>query len=472
MKTLVVLFWMMVAVSSAPALLLSQGVQIPYQGYIAAQSGKPYSGSFQFEFSIVLGSGGLPAWNSGAITLPVKDGIYSVILGATGQPTLSSSLFVNNPDTRLRISFDDAVKGKETLTPDVQFLPVPYAVHAKYADTSFVQTALPPMDSLVLRDSRGVVRMVMNPNTGTFSMKNNDTTWYSISVNSPPTEKWNDGTQTVEKKTEPNGVSVTSTDNKTGKLKESVAVKRDPNDGSVTSEHKEYDNSGNLKSEETETVKPDGTTTEKTTRYAEDGKTKEYEQTSETKNGTEKSTWKEYNEKGETERSGERTTTEGETTESKEYDKDGNLVEEYTEKDGKSTRTHYVNGKPSLKFEQEKTAEGRSTTSTKYDENGNPVSTRTTGLVNGKWVNESKDLKGNKSSSNEPGKSTEKADSTSTTTEPGKIDIKVGAYGMGLGIDGTSGYGQLWYGPAPSTDNPSLDFSSTDITVKAPKSNC
>lgn len=180
MKTLVVLVCSILLASTSPALLLSQPVQIPYQGYIAAQAGKPYNGTFQFEFAIVIGST-QQAWNSGTVSLPVKDGIYSVILGATPQPALSPSLFVNNPDTRLRISFNDGVKGKETLSPDVQLLPVPYAVHAKYADTSFVQTALPPMDSLVLRDSRGVVRMVMNPNTGTFSMKNNDTTWYSIS---------------------------------------------------------------------------------------------------------------------------------------------------------------------------------------------------------------------------------------------------------------------------------------------------
>ncbi|MBS1536368.1 MAG: hypothetical protein JST20_01305 [Bacteroidetes bacterium] len=450
--------------------LVAQSVQIPYQGYIAAKSGKAYNGTYQFEFAIVIGNSTQPVWNSGAVSLLVSDGIYSVILGNSGQPSLNASLFVNNADTRLRISFNDGVKGRETLSPDVQFLPVPYAVRAKYADTSFVQTALPPMDSLVLRDSRGIVRMVMNPNTGTFSMKNNDTTWYSISVNSPPTEKWNDGIQTTEKKTEPNGdVSVTTTDNKTGKLNESTTVKRDPKDGSFTEEHKQYDKSGNLKTEETKTMKPDGTSTEKTTRYREDGKSKEYEYTSETKNGTNKSSWKEYDEKGETQSSGERTSTEGETTESKEYDKDGNLVEEYTEKDGKNTTTYYKNGKPSLKVEQEKTTEGSSTTSTKYDENGEPVSSRTTGLVNGKWVNENKDLKGNKSSSNEPGKSTEKAGNSSTTTEPGKIDIKVGVDGMGLGIDGTSGYGQLWYGPAPSTDNPSFTFTGKDITLKAPK---
>jgi hypothetical protein len=44
---------------------------------------------------------------------------------------------------------------------------------------------IPSGDSLVLRDEQGVIRMVMNPNTGTFKMMNNDTVWYSVSVNSP-----------------------------------------------------------------------------------------------------------------------------------------------------------------------------------------------------------------------------------------------------------------------------------------------
>jgi hypothetical protein len=41
-------------------------------------------------------------------------------------------------------------------------------------------------DSLVLKDSSGDTRMVLNPNTGTFKMMDNDTVWYVLKVNSPP----------------------------------------------------------------------------------------------------------------------------------------------------------------------------------------------------------------------------------------------------------------------------------------------
>ena len=147
--------------------LPAQNVHIPYQGYITDKAGKPYTGTYQFEFAI---TGGLTPWNSGIQTLPVAAGVYSVVLGDAGQPPLPASLIVNSANLMLRISFNDGVKGRQTLAPDVRLLPVPYAVRAMYADTSFVQTALPPMDSLVLRDSRGVVRFVMNPNTGAHSV--------------------------------------------------------------------------------------------------------------------------------------------------------------------------------------------------------------------------------------------------------------------------------------------------------------
>lgn len=473
MKTLVVLVCSILLASTSPALLLSQSVQIPYQGYIAAQTGKPYNGTFQFEFAIVIGST-QQAWNSGTVSLPVKDGIYSVILGATGQPVLNSSLFINNPDTRLRISFTDGVKGMETLSPDVQLLPVPYAVHAKYADTSFVQTALPPMDSLVLRDSRGVVRMVMNPNTGTFSMKNNDTTWYSISVNSPPAQKYRFGDYTSEVKEEADGsTSVTTTDNKTGKTVESSNTRYDPTSNSVVQDQKTYDKDGKVKTETTKATKSDGTETEKYTTYGEDGKTKAYESESKKKDGKTTEKWKEFNEKGETESSGERTSENGETTGSKKYDKDGNLTEEYTSKDGKSTWTYYTNGKVTSKHESEETKEGSKYTRTKYDENGNPVSQFTQSNVNGHWTWGNKNLKENKSSSNEPSKSTEKSGNSATTTEPGKIEFKTGTNTFGLGIDSLTGSGQLTYTNSLSTDASTVTFgggaSTGTITIDAPK---
>lgn len=73
-----------------------------------------------------------------------------------------------------------------SITGTSQLLSVPYALYAKTA--GLVQTGGQTVilnDSLVMKDSLGVVRMVLNPNTGTFKMMNNDTVWYSMRVNSP-----------------------------------------------------------------------------------------------------------------------------------------------------------------------------------------------------------------------------------------------------------------------------------------------
>ncbi len=440
MKTFFVLFCAMVFASISQQTLFAQSVQIPYQGYIADKSGKAYNGTFQFEFAIVIGSNGQPSWNSGLLSLPVKDGIYSVILGNTGQSALNSSLFVNNNDTRLRISFNDGVKGRETLSPDVQFLSVPYAVRAKYADTSFVQTALPPMDSLVLRDKRGVVRMVLNPNTGTFKMMNNDTTWYSLAVNSPPTETINWGNKTTEKTTYPNGDHVETTrDSYTGKLINTKTETTAP-DGTKTTVYRDYVG-GELERETIITTDPN-TLTE-----------------------TRKEIWYYWWSGG---KRSERTTVNGVTVEEKYYDSDGNVTYQKTDSLVKKTEkeTYYTNGKPWLTIEKTVTPEGTTTTRTGYDENGQPKY-QSTEHANGKY--EYKDLKANKSSSGEPGQSTEKTGNSSTTTEGTGIHVEVGTWGLGMGIDPVTGEGGLWYGTPSTTDTTRVDFSSTGIKIETPK---
>lgn len=421
--------------------VVAQTVHIPYQGYIADKSGKPYSGTFQFEFMIV-GAGGNPVyWNSGAVSLPVAAGIYSVALGSTGQSALPAALFINNDDLYLRIAFNDGVRGKQTLAPDVKLLPVPYAVRAMYADTSFVQTALPPMDSLVLRDSRGVVRMVMNPNTGTFSMRNNDTTWYSLSVNSPPTETVNWLNHITEKTTYPNGDMVTTTrDSYTGKLEHMTTETKSP-DGTKTTTHRDYVG-GELEWERITTISPDGTVTRKEIWYY-------------WFNGQKRS---------------ERTIVNGTTTSETFFTTTGQVEYQKIDSAGKKiTRESYIgsNGKPWLTIEETVTAEGKTTKRTGYDENGQPKYEATTGS-DGKY--EYKNLEENKSSSGEAGTSTEKSGNSITTTEPGKVGITVNGKEFHWDIDDATGVGELWYVNPPSVDTPSIGFggSGGGIEIETP----
>lgn len=434
--------------------LIAQNLQIPYQGFIADKSGKGYSGTFSFEFSIL---GGPTSWSSGTVNLPAASGLYSVTLGGTGQPPILPTMFLGTESLTLRIAFDDGVNGKQTLAPDVRLLPVPYAVRARYADTSFVQTTLGAMDSLVLRDRRGVVRMVMNPNTGTFSMRNNDTTWYSISVNSPPSEKFRYGDVTAEVKPETDGsTTVNFTDNKTGKTIETSNTRIDPKDNSVVQDTKKYDKDGNVTSETTETVKRDGSETSKQTNYGENGKPT-YEASDETKDGVRTSQWKTYDEDGNPEESGELTSKNGEVTDSKTYDKDGNKTKETTTENGVRTETHYKNGKPTRQYRTEETADGHVHTQTTYDADGQPESSRTTRNTNGRWEYENKDLKGGKSSSNEPGKSTEKSGNSQSTVEPQKIDLKYNQEGFEISRNQTGGFIRI-NGGASGTEKKSEVF--------------
>jgi len=73
-----------------------------------------------------------------------------------------------------------------TINGTSQLLSVPFAFYAKTAENVINQSSIISIgDSIVLKDSLGVIRMVLNPNSGTFKMMNNDTVWYQMSVNSP-----------------------------------------------------------------------------------------------------------------------------------------------------------------------------------------------------------------------------------------------------------------------------------------------
>ncbi len=160
---------------------------IPYQGTIADSSGKAYTGNFDFRFSIYDNNNNL-MWNSGIVNLAVTQGAYSVVLGGTSQPTLPANLLQNDV-LFLEIQFNDGVNGNETLAPRIQMLPVPYALRAAIAD-SVITTGggFGNGDSIVLKDINGKPRIVLNPNSGEFRMLDDDTVWYSNTVNSPRVE--------------------------------------------------------------------------------------------------------------------------------------------------------------------------------------------------------------------------------------------------------------------------------------------
>jgi formylglycine-generating enzyme required for sulfatase activity len=113
---------------------------INYQGRVAV--GSPpvnFDGSGQFKFALVDAAGTTTYWSNdntsvgggeptGAVTLPVTKGLYSVLLGAN-MTAIPNTVFAN-ADVHLRVWFNDGTTGSQLLTPDRRLAAVGYAMMA------------------------------------------------------------------------------------------------------------------------------------------------------------------------------------------------------------------------------------------------------------------------------------------------------------------------------------------------------
>jgi hypothetical protein len=119
-------------------------------------SGTNFNGTGLFKFELINADGSNVYWsNDGSVSgtvsvvtppqqhvsLPVTNGLYSLLLGDTNvmgmtQP-IPASAFTNG-DARLRIWFDDGVHGPELLTPDQRIGSVGYALVAGSVSTVVV----------------------------------------------------------------------------------------------------------------------------------------------------------------------------------------------------------------------------------------------------------------------------------------------------------------------------------------------
>lgn len=115
---------------------------IGYQGYITVQN-QVFTGNGLFKFAFVNSIGDTTIWsNDGssvkgsepntAVSLPVVQGAYSVLLGDTSLTNMTAfpgTVFTSG-DLYLRIWFSDGVHGFQRLTPDQRVAHVPFAVRA------------------------------------------------------------------------------------------------------------------------------------------------------------------------------------------------------------------------------------------------------------------------------------------------------------------------------------------------------
>ncbi len=113
-----------------------------YQGRVAV-IGTNFNGTGQFKFALVNGNGTQTYWsndgtsNAGSqptasVSLPVVNGLYSVLLGNALLPnmTIVPVAVFTNPDVRLRVWFNDGSHGFQLLTPDQRIAAVGYAIMA------------------------------------------------------------------------------------------------------------------------------------------------------------------------------------------------------------------------------------------------------------------------------------------------------------------------------------------------------
>jgi microcystin-dependent protein len=107
---------------------------INYQGRVSV-AGTNFDGTGQFKFALVNNTGAATYWSNGVntVSLTVTKGLYSVLLGDTGIPNMSTSIpapVFTNSDVRLRAWFNDGISGLQQLTPDQRLAAVGYALMA------------------------------------------------------------------------------------------------------------------------------------------------------------------------------------------------------------------------------------------------------------------------------------------------------------------------------------------------------
>ena len=142
--------------ASALAALLFTGTlhaQVPqflnHQGRVAV-NGVNFDGTGQFKFALVDAAGTTTYWSNdgtstagsqptGAVTIAVSKGLYSVLLGNTALANMTAvptAVFLH-PDVRLRVWFNDGTNGSQLITPDQRIAAVGYAMAADHAATVY-----------------------------------------------------------------------------------------------------------------------------------------------------------------------------------------------------------------------------------------------------------------------------------------------------------------------------------------------
>lgn len=157
---------------------------ISWQGVITDSEGELLTGNYNITVKIFdAHTAGNELWSETHNSVNVYNGLVNLILGSVEEFDLN---FTEQYWLEIKV-------GDGTPLSRIALNTVPYSFYSKRS------SGVIEADSLVLKDSEGVTRFVINPETGTFKMMDNDTIWYELSVNSPLKTRnvYGDGTFTV-----------------------------------------------------------------------------------------------------------------------------------------------------------------------------------------------------------------------------------------------------------------------------------
>jgi hypothetical protein len=155
MRTFVARAFALLLLVAATALHAQVPNLINYQGRVAV-GGVNYAGpTGQFKFALVNTAGSISYWSNdgtsqlggppfASITLPVTNGLYSVLLGDTTVTNMTAIPYnvFGNTDVRLRVWFNDGTHGFQLLTPDQRIGAVGYAMTAAGVQSGGITSAM------------------------------------------------------------------------------------------------------------------------------------------------------------------------------------------------------------------------------------------------------------------------------------------------------------------------------------------
>ena len=178
------IFILLIIVLSASLLDAQVPNNFSWQGILQDSEGINLSGDYDITIKIFNSeTGGETIWSETHTDYTIDNGFVTLIIGSV---TPFDFAFDSPYWLEITIGDDDPLE-RMILTS------VPYALNTSSSSNVIVGY------SLVIKDSEGNIRFVLNPETGTFKMMDNDTVWYSLVVNSPAETRTvnSDGTTTV-----------------------------------------------------------------------------------------------------------------------------------------------------------------------------------------------------------------------------------------------------------------------------------